>query len=67
MKHPGLSLGRLLKTIGDKSLLGRLEELLDLSARELPPKSGLFLWGEVSSLPIAGCFGYQLNMKSNSH
>jgi hypothetical protein len=50
------------KTIGDKSLLCRFEELLDLSAREFPPKSGLFLWGEVSSLPTPACFGYQLNM-----
>jgi len=56
------SLYRLPETIGDKSLLGRFEELLDLSAREFLPKFGLFLWGEVSFLPISACFGYQLNM-----
>ncbi|MGC1610652.1 MAG: hypothetical protein WA801_13715, partial [Pseudolabrys sp.] len=59
---PGLSLCRLPETIGDKSRLGRFEELLDLSAREFLPKSGLFFWGEVSFLPIPACFGYQLNM-----
>jgi hypothetical protein len=62
MEHPGLSLFRSPETIGDKRLFGRFEELLDLSAREFPPKSGLFLWGEVPSLPIPACFGYQLNM-----
>ena len=62
MKHPGLSLCRLPETIGDKSFLGRFEELLDLSAREFLPKSGLYLWGEVSFLPIPTCFGYQLDM-----
>lgn len=50
------------ETIGDKSLLSRFEELLDLSAREFLPKSGLFLWVEVSFLPIPTCFGYQLDM-----
>src|ERR1700687_6354573 len=62
MKHPGLSLCRSAETIGVKSLLGRFEELLDLSAREFLPKSGLFLWVEVSFLPILTCFGYQLDM-----
>src|ERR1700730_1380653 len=62
MKHPGLSLCRPPETIGDKSLLGRFEELLDLSAREFLPKSGLSLWVEVSFLPIPTCFGYQLDM-----
>ena len=62
MKHPGLSLCRLPETIGDKSLLGRFAELLDRSAREFLPKSGLYLWGEVSFLPIPTCFGYQLDM-----
>ena len=62
MKHPGLSLCRLPETIGDKSLLGRFEELLDLSAGEFLPKSGLFLWGEISFLPIPSCFDYQLDM-----
>jgi hypothetical protein len=62
VKHPGLSLCRPPETIGDKSLLGRFEELLDLSSREFLPKSGLFLWVEVSFLPIPTCFGYQLDM-----
>ena len=62
MKHPGLSLGRPPETIGDKSPLGRFEELLDLSAHEFLPKSGLFLRVEVSLPPIPTCFGYQLDM-----
>ncbi|HEY3136461.1 MAG TPA: hypothetical protein VGL29_10575 [Blastocatellia bacterium] len=62
MKHPGLSLCRRPETIGHKSLLGRFEELLDLSVREFLPKSGLFFWSEVSFLPIPACFGYQLDM-----
>src|SRR5450631_857634 len=62
MKHPGLSLCGPAETIGDKSLLGRFEELLDLSVREFLPKSGLFLWIEVSFLPIPNCFGCQLDM-----
>jgi hypothetical protein len=62
VKHPGLSLCRPPETIGDKSLRGRLEKLLDLSVREFPPKSRLFLWVEVSLLPTPTCFGYQLNM-----
>ena len=62
VKHPGLSFCRPPETIGDKSLLRRFEELLDLWAREYLPKSGLFLWGKVSLLPIPTCFGYQLDM-----
>jgi hypothetical protein len=62
VKHPGLSLCRPPETIGDKSLRGRLEELLDLSAREFLPKNRLFLWVKVSLLPIPPCFGYQLDM-----
>jgi hypothetical protein len=60
VKYPGLSLCRLPEAIGDKSLLGRFEELHDLSAREFLPKSRLFLWVEVSFLPA--CSGYQLDM-----
>src|ERR1700730_2629393 len=62
MKHPGLSLCGPPEPIGDKSLLGRFEELLDLSAREFFPKFGLFFWVEVSFLPIPNCFAYQLDM-----
>ena len=62
MKHPGLGLFRPPETTGDKSLLGRLEELLDLSGREFPPESGLWLWVEVSSLPIPPGLGLQLDM-----
>ncbi len=62
MKHPGLSLGRPPETIGDESLPGYFEKLLDLSAREFLPKSGLSLWVEVSFLPVPICFGYQLDM-----
>jgi hypothetical protein len=50
------------EAIGDKGVLGRFEKLLNLSAREFPPKSGFFLWVEVSFLPIASCLGYQLDM-----
>ena len=62
MKHPGLSLCGPVEAIGDKGVLGRFEKLLNLSAREFPPKSGFFLWVEVSFLPIASCLGYQLDM-----
>ena len=49
VKYPGLSLCRLAEAIGDKSLLGCFEELLDLSVREFLPESRFFLWVEVSS------------------
>src|ERR1700730_6995625 len=62
VKHPGLGLFRPPETIGDKSLLGRFEELLDLSVREFPMEPGLFLRGEVSPPAIPPCFGFQLNM-----
>src|SRR6202022_2557815 len=52
VQHPGRGLLRLSETIGDKSLLRRLEELLDLPVREFLPESGLALRSEVSFLPI---------------
>ena len=50
------------ETIGDQSLLSRLEELLDLLLREFVPEPGRFFRGEESFLPIPVCFGAQLDM-----
>ncbi len=62
VKHPCLGLRRPSEPMADKSLLGRFEELLDLSLCEFLTESGLFLWAEVSCLPIPACFGLQLDM-----
>jgi hypothetical protein len=62
VKDPRLGLCRLPETIGDQSLLGRLEELLNLLLCEFAPEPGRFFRGEVSFLPIPFCFGHQLDM-----
>src|SRR5258708_6801610 len=62
MKHPGLRLCRPPETIGDKRVLGRLEELLYLPSGELLPESGLGLRVEVPFLPVHLRFGRQLHV-----
>jgi len=62
VKHPRLGLRRLPETIGDQSLPGRLEELLDLWLCEFLPESRRFLRVEVSSLLILTYFSDQLDM-----
>src|SRR5438105_2472670 len=62
MKHPSLGLLRLPEPMADQSVLGRLEELLDLSFGEFLVESWLFLRAEVSRLPMPACFSLQLDM-----
>src|SRR6516165_8151632 len=62
VQHPGLGLCRWSKTLGNKRLLSRFEELFDLFFREFLPESGLFLWTEVSFLLMPRCFDCQTDM-----
>jgi hypothetical protein len=48
--------------MADKSLLGRLEELLDLSLCKFSMESGRLLWPEVSCLLMSASFDLQLDM-----
>jgi hypothetical protein len=48
--------------MADKSLFGRLEELLDLSLCKFSMESGRLLWPEVSCLPMSASFDLQLDM-----
>jgi hypothetical protein len=59
-KHPGFGRRRPPKTVVDKSLFGRFEELLNLAGREFLSESGLFFRVEVSFLPMRACSGLQL-------
>jgi hypothetical protein len=62
VKHPSLGLPRLAEPMADKSFLGRLEKLLDLSLCKLFIKFGLFLWVEISRLLMPVPFDLQLDM-----
>jgi hypothetical protein len=48
--------------MADKSLLGRLEKLLDLSLGKFLMESGLFLWAEISCPLMPASFDLQLDM-----
>jgi hypothetical protein len=62
VKHPRLGLPGLTEPMADKSLFGRLEELLDLSLCKFSMESGRLLWPEVSCLPMSASFDLQLDM-----
>src|SRR5262245_54598676 len=62
MQHPGSGLFELPEAVGDKGLLCRFEELLDLPAGKFPPESGLGLGVEVALFALPACFGDQLDM-----
>ena len=62
MQHPGLGLCSRPETIGDKSLLGRFEELFDLFFCEFLPEFRPFLRAEAPFLPTPACLNYQLDM-----
>ena len=62
VKHPSLGLPRLTEPVADKSLLGRLEELLDISLCKFAMESGFFLWVEISRLLMSASLGLQFDM-----
>jgi hypothetical protein len=62
VKHPGLGLHRPAETIGEESLLGGLEELLDLLLREFRGESGFFLGGKYAFFRKPLRSGLQLDM-----
>ena len=62
VKHPSLGLPRLTELVAHKSLLGRLEELPDISLCKFSMESGFFLWVEISRLLMSASLGLQFNM-----
>jgi hypothetical protein len=61
-KHPGLSFSGPPESVGDKSLVNRPEELLDLPVCELPRESGLFLCRKIAFPSVFACLALQLDM-----
>jgi len=62
VKHPSLGLSRLAEPLADKSLLGRLEKLLDLSLCKFFVESRLFLRVEISFPLMLASLDPQLDM-----
>lgn len=62
VKHPSIGLSGLTEPMADKSLLGRLEKLLDLSLCKFFVESGLFLWVEISCPLMPASLDPQLDM-----
>src|SRR6516164_1868015 len=62
VKHPSLGPSRLTEPMADKSLLGRLEKLLDLSLCKFFVESGFLLWAEISWPLMPASLDPQLDM-----